>query len=38
MVCDKFLPNGGATVQTHMPDKTLSKEMSPKSNERRNEK
>ena len=36
-VCNKFLPNGGATVQTHMSDTTLSKEISPKGDDERNE-
>ena len=36
-VCNKFLPNGGATVQTLMRDTILSKEMSPKSDDERDE-
>ena len=36
-VCNKFFPNGSATVQTPMSDTTLSKEMSPKSDEERDE-
>jgi len=36
-VCNKFLPNWGASVQTPKSDTTLSKEMSPKSDDERNE-
>jgi len=36
-VCNKVLPNGGATVQTLMRETILSKEMSPKSDDERDE-